>query len=460
MLKIIPDWAIFDEEFWQSIRKRNLWFIKLRYLAVFALFFFIIGYKYIIDIKLSSTQSNVILLISSIILLYNLVFHYLIRFLRNEANAFNPIHLSILQMVLDLIMLLLLVFYSGGIDSPFPWFFIFHMIASSLILPGIIVYSLAISVIISFWGITIGSFYNIFEYYPIEGFIINSNYQNFHYVLGTNIVFAIVIMVTVLIANYIAKQLYQNEQQLYSYMHKLNQAEKEKTKFIVGIAHELKTPLSALNAYLDLVLQKFVGPLDELVEEKLIRAKRRSDEAIEMINTLLKVSQLKMMDEISFEEFDPDEICKAAISRHEQFAKNKYIEIRYFDERNDKSIRLKGVRFLVMIALSNLIGNAVKYGFENGLIEIKIYETDDNFVFEVCDNGCGIPEAEQQNIFKDFFRASNVRKMVSDGAGIGLSLVKQIVEKHNGEITFQSPSRLQVTDKPGTCFKITLPIRD
>ncbi len=458
MIRLIPDWAVHDEEFWLSIRRRNLWFIKLRYAAVLVLFFFLISYKLFLNIELSEVQSNAILYIASFILFYNLTFHYFRRYLKHDSNSFNPLHLSILQMVMDLMMLLLLVYYSGGVDSPIYFFLIFHMIVGSLILPGVIIYSFAFAVITCFWGITIGNYFHLFEHHAIKGFLGQSNFNNFNYVLSVNIVFAMVIIITVILANYIAKQLYKKEQQLYSYIEKLNEAEKEKTKYILGIVHELKTPLNALHAYLDIVLQKFLGPLDEVVEEKLIRAKRRSDEAIEMINTVLKVSQMKMMDEISIEEFDPEEICISAISRHEPFAKNKSIGIRYFDERKDKTLTAKGDKFLIMIAVSNLIGNAVKYGFENGIVEVKVFDFENNLVFEVCDNGPGIPEKEQMNIFQDFFRASNIRKMVSEGAGLGLSFVKQIIDKHNGKITFQSPSRLKEQGKPGACFKVSLPV--
>ncbi len=459
MLKLIPDWAVHDEEFWLSIRRRNLYFIKLRYATILVLLTFLISYKFFLNIELSEIQSNVILYIAAIILIYNLSFHYFRRYLKHDSNSFNPLHLSILQMAMDLMMLLLLVYYSGGVESPIYFFLIFHMIVGSLILPGIIIYSFAFAVIFCFWGITIGSYFQVFEHHAIKRFLSESNYNNFNYVLGVNIVFALVIIITVILANYIAKQLYKKEQQLYSYIDKLNEAEKEKTKYILGIVHELKTPMNALHAYLDIVLQKFLGPIDEVVEEKLIRAKRRSDEAIEMINTILKVSQMKMMDEISFEDFDPAEVCSLAINRHEQFARNKSIEIRFIDARKDKSIKIQGDKFLIMISLSNLIGNSLKYGFENGIVEVKIYDSENYLVFEVCDNGYGIPKEEQKNIFQDFFKASNIRRMVSEGAGLGLSFVKQIVDKHNGQINFQSPSRLQEPGKPGTCFKISLPVR-
>ncbi|MEJ5263322.1 MAG: HAMP domain-containing sensor histidine kinase [Ignavibacterium sp.] len=456
MIKLIPDWAVHDEEFWQSIRRRNLWFIKLRYATVVILALFLITYRVILSIELSSTQVNVLIFITSFILLYNVSLHYFRRFLKHDSNAFNPLHLSIIQMILDLSMLLILIYYSGGVESPLIFFLIFHMIVGSLILPGIIIYSFALAVLISFWGITVGEYFGILEHYHIEGFIPFHLHKDFNYVLSVNIVFAMVIIITVVLANNIARQLYQKEQQLYSYIEKLNQAEKEKTKYILGLVHEIKTPITALHSYLDLVLQKFLGPLDETVEDKLRRAKRRSDEALELINIVLKVSQMKLMDKISEEEFDMLELLKSVIRKYDQFANSKSVQIHLIDERKIHC-RLKGDQFLILIAFSNLLGNAIKYNYENGKVEIKLYNKEKTCFVEFCDNGPGIPKDEQEKIFEDFFRASNIRKMVTDGAGLGLSFVKEIIEKHNGTITLQSPSRLQETGKPGACFIVSLP---
>lgn len=456
MIKLIPDWAVHDEEFWLAIRRRNLWFIKLRYAVVAILVLFLLTYRFFLSIHLSETQTNILIFITSFILLYNVLLHYIRRFLKHNSNAFNPLHLSIIQMILDLTMLLLMIYYSGGVESPLIFFLIFHMIVGSLILPGLIIYSFALAVLMVFWGITVGEYYGYFEHHHIEGFIPFPLHQDFNYVLSVNIVFAMVIVITVVLANNIARQLYQKEQQLYSYIEKLNQAEKEKTKYILSVVHEIKTPLSAMHAYLDLVLQKFLGPLDEVVEEKLRRAKKRSDEALEMINTVLKVSQMKLMDQINEEEFEMIELIKSTIKRHSQFAQTKSVEVKLIDERKEQC-KIKGDQFLILIAFSNLLGNAIKYNFENGKVEIKLYNKDKMCFVEFCDNGPGIPKEEQEKVFKDFFRASNIRKMVTEGAGLGLSFVKEIIEKHKGSITLQSPSRLQQPGKPGACFIVSLP---
>ena len=128
-----------------------------------------------------------------------------------------------------------------------------------------------------------------------------------------NVSFAFLVDMVVLIANRMANQLYIREQQLLESIDKINAAEKEKQKYISGIVHEIKTPLAAVHSYLDLVLQKFLGPLDEVVEEKLIRARRRSDEAIELINNVLKISKLRLEDSFIKEEVDIASILARAI---------------------------------------------------------------------------------------------------------------------------------------------------
>ncbi len=93
----------------------------------------------------------------------------------------------------------------------------------------------------------------------------------------------------------------------------------------------------------------------------------------------------------------------------------------------------------------------------DGIVEIDVEEDDDNLIIKVCDNGIGIPKEEIEKIFTDFFRASNIKHSGSEGSGLGLSVVKQIVERHNGTINIQCPSHLSTKKYPGTCVTITLP---
>jgi signal transduction histidine kinase len=93
----------------------------------------------------------------------------------------------------------------------------------------------------------------------------------------------------------------------------------------------------------------------------------------------------------------------------------------------------------------------------DGIVEIEVDEDKDNLIIKVCDDGVGIPEEEIDKIFNDFYRASNIKSGGVEGSGLGLSVVKQILERHNGTIYVQSPSHLSTNKYPGTSVTITLP---
>ena len=456
MLNLVPVWAKHYQEFWLSMRGRNLWFIKLRYAAVVMLFLFIAFSKYFLDISFSASQQKAIILITISILIYNLLFHSVRQFLKNDADKFNPLHLSILQMISDLIALMLIVYYTGSVESPLLLFFVFHMIVGSLILPGFVIYLLAFLVIASVWAFTIGEFYSIIPHNHINGYLPISLHENLNYVLAINISFGFMVFMIVLIANKMARQLFRREQQLLESIDKINAAEKEKQKYVSGIVHEIKTPLAAVHSYLDLVLQKFLGPLDEVVEEKLVRAKRRSTEAIELINNVLKVSKLRIEDSFIKEEVDIASILARAIKSARVNAEANGVKLSLTSNRKEK-YKIEGDPLLIQIALSNIIGNAIKYNNMDGIVEITVDQDKDNLIIRVCDNGLGIPKEELDKIFVDFFRASNIQHSGLEGSGLGLSIVKQIIERHGGTINVQSPSHLSTNKYPGTCVKITIP---
>ncbi|QQS36474.1 MAG: HAMP domain-containing histidine kinase [Ignavibacteriales bacterium] len=456
MLNLVPTWAHHYEEFWTSIRGRNLWFIKLRYGAVVMLTFFIVSTEFLLKIKLGESQQKIIILITATILVYNSLLHFFRRYLKLDALQFNPLHLSFVQIILDLTALMLLVYYSGGIESPLYMLAVFHMIIGSLILPSIIIYSIAVLVVLSFAFISFGEYSGIIPHQPLTG-LLNFNLSNdLNYIIAFNVVFVFTIFVSVMLANRIAKQLLKQEQDLVESFEKLNTAEIEKQKYIMGVVHEIKTPLTAVHSYIELVLKKYLGPINPRMEEKLERAKLRSSEAIEMINDVLKISRLKLLDETSHEEINLNEVIENIFEKQKAVVRLKKISLKFSDERNEKN-NLCGDNVLLEMAFSNLINNAVKYVTSNGEVLVTVSNGAKKNIITICDNGIGIPESEQKKIFNDFYRASNVKQKGYEGTGLGLSVVKQIIERHGGTISVESPSKLGTKEKPGACFCITLP---
>ncbi len=457
MIKLIPSWASQYEAFWDAIRKRNMWFIKLRYGAVLMLTTFMLLSEFVLEFKFTGTQILTLSMITLIILIYNVLLHVGKKYIKSIAGQFNPLHLSIIQIILDFTALFLIVHFTGGIETPIYMLFVFHMIIGSLILPGSIIYTVGTVVVLVFGGIVFSEFYHIIPHHKIQGFLNAQLYDDFNYVAAIFTIFGFTLFVSIYLANGIARQLYKMEQDLVESLDKLNTAEIEKQKYIVGIVHEIKTPLTAVHSYLNLILQKFLGPLDIKVEEKLIRASVRSEEAINLINDVIKISRFKLIDQIVEEEFSISEMLVELSEKHSSNAESKKIILVFNDMRKIDS-NIVGDKLLLTIAVSNLIGNAIKYVDADGLIEINVTDDDKEIEITVTDNGIGIPVNEQEKIFNEFFRSSNINKVNHEGAGIGLSIVKQIIERHRGKITVESPSRLASKDRHGTCFKISLPI--
>jgi len=457
MISLIPSWARHYKEFWDSIRKRNIWFIKLRYSAVVMLLLFQGAANFILGISFSPGQNFAIILITCSILLYNIILHYLIRFVALDPKLFNPIHHSLIQMILDILALFLLVYYTGTIESPLFPLFIFHMIIGSLILPGVVVYSFAAIIVILFTSAVFLEYYGLLYHQSVAGFLTNPVYKDLNYILSITVFFAFLIFVSVLLANRIARQLYRNEEQLLESLDKLNKAEEEKQKYIIGVVHELKSPVGAFLSYIDLILQKYVGPLNEMVEQKLIAAKERAVEAVDLINNIIKISRLRLTYDILKEDIIIDEIVISVLQKQKAAIEMKKIAVQIVNKLPINT-SVKGDKFLIEIAVSNIISNALKYVDSGGKIEILISELPSGISLSVSDNGIGIPSDEQENIFKDFYRASNIKKKGYEGAGLGLSVVKQIMLRHKGDIIFESPGRISEPGKPGTTFNLLFPL--
>lgn len=459
MIRLAPSWAHHYGEFWRAIRIRNLWFIRLRYLAVFILLGFLVSGEALFNFELTSAQISVILIISSIILAYNIVFHLTKDLVGNTPGKFNALHFSLIQIVLDLTALMMLVYFTGMNYSPLYMFFIFHMIIGSLILPGNVIYTCAGYISVVFGILTYLQHNDIIPLHTIKGLTGGLQQHRYSHDLLFQIVFSFVLFVSVYIANKIARQLYQREQQLRSTLEKLEEAEKAKQKYTIGVVHEIKTPIVALESIIDLLLQRLVGPIDDAVEQKLLRVKLRSEEALALINNILRFSRLKLLDVTTLEELNVAALFNLIIDTHLEEIKSKNVQVKYKDDRKENR-NLLGDTILLELAFSNLIGNAIKYSPEGSTVEIKISdEGEELIVIDITDDGIGIPQGDLERIFNQFYRASNIDKSKIEGSGMGLAIVKEIIERHNGVITVISPSRLAKEGFLGTTFILKLPYK-
>ncbi len=229
------------------------------------------------------------------------------------------------------------------------------------------------------------------------------------------------------------------------------EVDRSKTELISLASHQLRTPLSSINWYVEMLLDGDVGKLNpdqtNFAQEIYAGNKRM----IELVNALLNVSRLDLgVFVIEPEELDITKLADIAIKEINFIINEKKIK---FTKKYDKTIgEIKLDEKLTMIILQNLLSNAVKYTLANGQVSLEIKNNDKNLEIIVVDSGIGIPKFQQEKIFGKLFRADNAAESAAEGTGLGLYIVKQILDYSGGKVWFKS-----VEDK-GTTFYVNIPL--
>ncbi|MGB9913053.1 MAG: sensor histidine kinase, partial [Candidatus Kapaibacteriota bacterium] len=267
--------------------------------------------------------------------------------------------------------------------------------------------------------------------------------------------FTIVVYVSIYLANSIAKVLYEREKQLYQAYKELEAAEQTKTKYVMTVVHDLKTPISAALTWVELITNKSLGAIPETLVDPIERIQRRLKNALELIGDILMISQVRLSSEIKLEEIELNELFNELYKKHRIMIVSKKLEYRVVPYSDRIVINTDGK--LLNLALSNLISNAIKYTEPNGIIEVKIQESGNNVEITIADNGIGIPEDELPKIFNEFYRSSLSKEKNIEGTGLGMALVKEIITRLSGDISIYSPSYLGNESRKGTQVVIKLP---
>jgi signal transduction histidine kinase len=459
MINLIPANTTDLDYLWELVSERNKWFIKLRYAAVVMLVSLYVFIVFFSGEKLSNIQYKGIIAIFVLTLIYNLILSYLFNSgkIRNDIRKFNPIKFAFLQIVFDLISLMVLVYLTGLINSPFYLFFIFHAIIGSMILPGRLVYGIVFAVLIIF------SFLTLSVHFEFIGEFLISNTGSVStlkttYVFLNLISFWLMMLVSVMFSNNLASALYKRDQQLIEAIYELELSEKEKQRYVLAIVHELKSPVSAIVSYLNLLIGGIAGEINDKAKDILLKMKKRSEESITLTNNIIEVSKVKLLDVIRKEKIDPEIIVTGIIEKIKDKFSGAKILFTYDDSRvTDNAIYAD--ENLIKILFSNIISNAIKYTPSGGEVTLKLFDSEnkDRLCISLSDTGIGIPPDEINKISDEFYRASNVKKNKVEGIGLGLSVVKKIIEQHNGSMKIMSPNGIGNEDFPGTTINIEIP---
>ena len=226
--------------------------------------------------------------------------------------------------------------------------------------------------------------------------------------------------------------------------------ERAKSELIAVASHQLRTPLTAVRGDIELLEDESFGPVNPQQKELLVEIETSTKRLINMVNEMLDITQIEKGElEMNKEDIDLLQTIDSIKDELKDLAGQKAVAVT--DEKPDKPIVLSGDKVRVRQVFQNLIDNAIKYSKPEGTVAIAYELSSKSLLVTVKDDGIGIPKKEQSEIFGRFYRATNAQEQPGGSSGLGLYIVKSIVEQMGGSIRFESEENV------GTTFFITLP---
>jgi signal transduction histidine kinase len=225
-----------------------------------------------------------------------------------------------------------------------------------------------------------------------------------------------------------------------------------KSDFVSNVSHELRTPLALIRLYAEtLELGRIATPAKQHEYHEIIR--KESERLSSLINNILDFSRIEAgKKEYNFRETDVADLVRSTLESYRFEIEQSGF---HFEQKIDENLPpLRVDREAIARSLLNLVNNAVKYSAAEKYLRVCLYRSNGDVKLEVVDHGIGIPAIEQPKIFEKFYRVGDPLVHNTKGSGLGLSLVRHIVEAHHGDVTVESmPGK-------GSKFVIKLPVED
>ena len=210
-------------------------------------------------------------------------------------------------------------------------------------------------------------------------------------------------------------------------------AAKSRQDFTANVSHELKTPLTAISGYAELIENRLAGPNDEVRFAQQIR--HNADRLLSLITDIIQLSELDHRElPREFEPIDLFAVAKECVQEQTPIAEQEGISLTCSGD----SAMINADRVLIREMLDNLVQNAIRYNVENGTVDVTVKKENGHPFVSVKDTGIGISPEHQARVFERFYRVDKSRSRETGGTGLGLAIVKHIADIHSAEIRLTS----------------------
>jgi two-component system phosphate regulon sensor histidine kinase PhoR len=209
-----------------------------------------------------------------------------------------------------------------------------------------------------------------------------------------------------------------------------------RSDFVANVSHELKTPLTSIKGFLEVIESSAKD--DPQMQKKSIKIMQTQANKMQiliddllMLNRIEQQEHIKLRDRVSI-----NEVLKEVISNYTELANEKNINIKFINTK--KNFLVKGDKDKLTVLFKNILDNAIKYSLPNADISFEVNSKNGKVLIFIKDQGIGIPKKDILRITERFYRSDNGKKLKIEGTGIGLSIVKHIINQHEGELRISS----------------------
>ncbi len=427
------------------------WLISLRWLAVVGTLLTIVLVNFYLPGLL---LQGPLLATTAAIALYNACFLLYAHRLRTQESAAIRLRQSTVfayvQIALDLIALTTLLHFAGGIENPFALFFVFHMIIASILLSPTASFLAALLASSLFAVMALLEYRSLIPHYNLAGLVNPDLYRHGTYVLASILGMIITLFLVVYMTSSISARLRTRTGELLevSRSHeaksreleelnaKLQKLDAARTRFMVTVTHELRAPVATIYSCLDLVLGGYASPEKE--RQILERAQQRTTELLDLVKDLLELTGARQA-EVQAEEAEPIQLADVLHNVEELMrveAENKDLFLSVDIAPDLPLVRARPEHMKAV--WTNLLSNAIKYTEPGGIVVASLTHNPHYVVGVVRDTGIGIAAEDLPRIFEEFYRTANAKAVCPQGTGVGLAIVKRMIESYGGKVWVES----------------------
>lgn len=230
----------------------------------------------------------------------------------------------------------------------------------------------------------------------------------------------------------------------------IKKLELSKSEFINMVAHELKAPLGAIKGYLEMVTEKQLGDNQELYDNYLKRSLNRSEAMLALLQDLLNIFRMDAQTvRREIEHIDAGDLLEETLEFFTSNIQKKKLKL---TSNIEKNLFIDADREEIRRVYTNLISNAIKYNRDEGKIKVQTTKDENYVIINIKDNGIGMKPEESKRLFEEFFRAKNEHTRKISGTGLGMTILKKIVDEYHGQIFVSSEY------EKGSMFTVKLPL--